>query len=241
VLGREAAPGKSSIAEKVFRHDHHLESVAPAPGSGAFVSRRCQECHAAVAGSDTMAGTAIVDLAGCARCHTDGAPTAVADPSAPKRTVTDMFHKSHMPGEKRDSLAAGCLSCHVPAAGEERMGFKPGTADCSSCHQRHENLAEGKCALCHLDRGHEQNRGPDGKVRYRFLERGIFEASAATKKPRGAVEKFDHFSRGHVGGKCADCHEEKAVDGSRRVLDVPLPKPDAASCAECHNRTRYHR
>jgi hypothetical protein len=241
VVGREPKDGKSPIVEKVFRHDHHMETVAAAPGTGAFLSRSCQECHRTLAGSDSMAGVPVVDMDGCVKCHADGAPTAVADPAAPKRTVADMFHKSHAPGEKRDSLAAGCLSCHVPAAGADRMEFKPGAADCSSCHTRHENLAEGKCVLCHLDRANEGNRGPEGKVRYRFLERGIFEATAATMKPRGTVEKFDHFSRGHAAGKCADCHEEKAVDGARRVLAVPLPKPDAASCVECHNRTRYHR
>jgi len=241
VVGKEPKDGKSPIAEKVFRHDHHLESVAAVPGGGPLLSKRCQECHGKLAASDSMAGVPVVDLDGCVKCHSDGAPTAVVDAAAPKRAVTDMFHKSHMPGEKRDSLAAGCLSCHVPSTGATPMTFKEGAADCSSCHTRHENLAEGKCVLCHLDRANEGNRGPDGKTRYRFMERGIFEATAGTMKPAGTVEKFDHFSRGHVNGKCADCHEEKAVDGSRRVLDVPLPKPDAMSCVECHNRTRFHR
>ena len=241
VVGREPKDGKTSIAEKVFRHDHHMESVAAAPGAGALLSKRCLECHKSIAGADSMAGVATVDMDGCAKCHADGAPVAVVDPAATKRAVPDLFHRAHMPGEKRDSLAAGCFSCHQPVAGTGPMGLKPGAADCLSCHTRHENLAEGKCVLCHLDRSHEGNRGPDGKARYRFMERGIFEASAATMKPRGVVEKFDHFSPGHVTGKCADCHEEKAVDGSKRVLEVPLPKHDAPACISCHNRTRYHR
>ena len=121
------------------------------------------------------------------------------------------------------------------------MAYRPGTADCASCHTRHENVGGGKCALCHLDRAHEGNRGPEGRVRYRFNERGIFEAAAATLKPGGAVPKFDHSSRGHDGRKCADCHDEKAVDAADRVSAIPLPRPDAPACFDCHNRTRFHR
>jgi hypothetical protein len=254
VLDRAPKDGKTPIGEKVFRHDHHLESVSPPGGTGLFASRRCLECHRSVAASEGMAGVPLADVDGCVKCHTDGAPVAVADPAAGRRTVTDMFHRVHVlaPGDAvrdaapgspatRDSVRAGCLACHLPAEGEAPMAFRPGTADCSACHTRHENVGEGKCALCHLDRAYEGNRGPDGKVRYRFNERGIFEASAATTKPRGAVERFDHFSRGHRDGKCSLCHDEKAVDPADRVLDVPLPRPDAPACLECHQRTRYHR
>jgi hypothetical protein len=252
--GDAVAPGRTPVAPKAFRHDHHLESVSPPAGAGLLASSRCLDCHKSVAGSDGLAGVPLVDMEGCVKCHTDGAPVAVADPAARKRTVTDMFHRVHVlapadlardaaPGSfaRRDSLRSGCLSCHVPGEGPGPMALKPGTADCASCHTRHENVGEGKCALCHLDRAYEGNRGPEGKFRYRFNERGIFDPAAAVKKPAGSSAKFDHFSSGHKGKDCAACHDAKAVDGSDSVLAVPLPAADAPACVECHARTRYHR
>jgi hypothetical protein len=254
VLPGAAAEGKIPVAPKVFRHDHHLEDVAPPAGGGLLASVRCLDCHRSVAGSEGLAGVPLVDMEGCVKCHADGAPVAVPDPAARKRTVTDMFHRVHVlsptdlardaaPGSfaRRDSLRGGCLSCHVPAEGTAPMALRPGTADCASCHTRHENVGEGKCALCHLDRAHEANRGPDGKVRYRFNERGIFDPAAATTKPRSPVAKFDHFSPGHDGKQCSLCHDDRAVDRAESVLAVPLPGPDAPACVECHQRTRYHR
>jgi len=190
--------GGAPRIERVFRHDHHLRTVAPLPGTELDFSGQCLECHRTLAGSDTLAGTPLVDTSGCSACHGGGVPEPVPAPAGRTRAVNDVFHRVHTvdfsggpgaPGPagafvRREQLRKGCLSCHVPAAGDGRMGLAPEAEDCKACHTRHENLGQGKCALCHLDRAHPGNLGRDGAVAaYRFNEEGIFDrAKAGTKR-----------------------------------------------------------
>jgi predicted CXXCH cytochrome family protein len=157
----------------------------------------------------------------------------------------------------RGSLNEGCLSCHDPVAGEARMGLREGTRDCRSCHDRHRNVGEGKCARCHMDPQYEGNwvvlQTREGEVREmhpRFLERGIFDRKLATLRPVASVDRFEHRSPGHAGEDCLLCHDPKAIDAAVRIggkdapaepPSVPLPRVEDLSCAECHGRTRYHR
>ena len=251
VVPRPRSDQPPARVEKVFRHDHHLRSVQVPPGTGLVYSEQCVACHGSVAGSDSLAGTPLVDTDVCASCHTDGAPEPVA--AAGTRTVTDMFHRVHTldPGSiavgatrslaQREKLVAGCVACHAPVEGEERMGFRAGTQDCSACHTRHANVGQGRCVLCHVDRGYEGNRRPDGRLDFVFQEEGIFAREKAVVKTTAAIAAFDHGSPGHAGRACAECHDEAAVDPAERVLDVPWPAVDEASCVACHALERYHR
>ena len=121
------------------------------------------------------------------------------------------------------------------------MNFKEGAKDCKSCHSGHENLGEGKCVLCHVDRTPGKNREMNGRLEFRFNEPGIFNADKATKKTTAAMPRFDHASAGHAGHECAECHRADNVDRATRVLDVEWPAFDEDACVKCHVRERFHR
>ncbi|MCE9635012.1 MAG: FHA domain-containing protein [Planctomycetes bacterium] len=248
--------------KKAFRHDHHLRTVDPGKGGGLALAASCIACHHAVAESSSLAGLgsalAAATLDSCKDCHVEGAPKPVAGTGT--RTVVDMFHSVHTvePGTSgggtlralsgRETLAQGCVSCHVPAAGDAPMKLREGTADCSACHKGHESLGGGKCALCHVDRASAANRDAKDALVYRFNEAGIFAREKAVVKTTAPVHRFEHFSRGHTkdaadasGAGCAKCHDPKAVDAAQRVVDVAWPGPLDPSCLACHVRERYHR
>jgi hypothetical protein len=252
VLERSSPDHRTSIGEKVFRHDHHLRTVTPERGDELAFSQTCRKCHEEVAGSTTLAGTPIVSTKSCAECHVDSEPTAVPVKEGATRKVTDMFHKVHtvdaaspsrsaLRYASRDSLAQGCLACHMPVAGEKRMDFKAGAADCKSCHTGHENLGEGKCVLCHVDRTPGVNRELNGRLEFRFNEPGIFNPAKATKKTTAAMKPFDHKSPGHANHECAECHRTADIDGATRVKDVAWPAFDEDACVRCHVTERFHR
>jgi hypothetical protein len=270
---REVAAGdaRAEAEVRVFRHDHHLPTVDPATGTGLALSEaQCAKCHGTLASADRITAAHLVDLAACAECHDGKAPEPVPpEPGAEARRVVDMAHGVHRLTfaraaqgvtegfVDRGSLNEGCLSCHLPVAGEARMGMKEDAANCASCHDRHRNLGEGRCARCHMDPQHPGNwvtlKTRDGEVRElhpRFLERGIFDRSLGTLRPVESVAKFEHRSPGHAGADCAACHDPEAVDAAVRIggkdapaapPSVPLPRFDDPSCADCHARTRYHR
>lgn len=256
----KAAAARTEPVRMAFRHDHHVRTVAPERGGELALAASCVPCHAGVAESASLAGLGatlpVAGLDACGTCHTEGAPTPV--PGSGRRTVVDMFHSVHTvePGTTgalraladRESLSKGCLSCHVPAAGTERMGLREGVADCSGCHKAHENLGGGRCALCHVDRRSPANRDDRGRFLYRANEAGIFAREKATLKRTAPVRWFDHFSPGHAvasddpaGAGCATCHDAKSVDSAERVADVAWPGATDPSCVVCHVRTRYHR
>ncbi|MCG3136151.1 MAG: hypothetical protein HMLKMBBP_03991 [Planctomycetes bacterium] len=267
VSGAQHAPsGEPRVL--AFRHDHHVRSVTPPKGGEADLSASCVPCHKGVAESRSLAGLggalprADVSTATCGTCHTDGDPVPVAAADGRTRTVTDMFHLVHTvePGVQtgraamravasRGALAQGCLSCHVPAAGAAPMTLRAGVSDCSACHAGHESLGEGKCVLCHVDRASPANTR-DGKLVYRTLETGIFDAASpkAARKTVAPIESFRHFSDGHAepsgaSGErtCVPCHDAASIDRATRVLDVPLPGAAERGCLECHVRERFHR
>lgn len=252
VLEKSSPDHRTSIGEKVFRHDHHLRTVTPASGGELAFSQDCRRCHDAVAGSPTLAGTSIVDTKSCAECHVDSEPTPVPVKEGATRKVVDIFHKVHtvdaaslsrsaLRYASRDSLAKGCLACHTPSAGEAPMGFREGAKDCKACHTGHENLGEGKCVLCHVDRAPGVNRELNGRLEFRFSEPGIFNPAKALTKTTAAMKPFDHRSAGHANHECAECHKPENVDGATRVLDVAWPAFDEDACVKCHVTERFHR
>ena len=251
VLEKSSVDHRTSIGEKVFRHDHHLRTVAPAAGGEMGLSSECRACHDEVAGSRTLAGTKLVTTKVCATCHTGTEPVPVETAGATRRVV-DMFHSVHVADvsalsrsalryASRDSLTKGCLACHMPVSGDAPMGLREGAADCKSCHKGHENLGGGKCVLCHVDRTPGVNRDLGGHLEFRFSEPGIFNAAKATKKTTAAMKTFDHGSPGHAKHECAECHTAKSVDAATRVLDVAWPAFDEDACVKCHLRERFHR
>lgn len=267
---------KTSIAERVFRHDHHLTAVNPALGTELTYSKQCETCHSSVAQSETLAGTPVADLTwtgvnttGCASCHNEGEIRKVAVPGGATRTVRDIFHRVHTldAGEaaegalatrsERNTLARGCVSCHVPVEGADRMGLRQGTGmggrvlsgeeainDCLACHSGHENVGQGKCVICHVDRtaGGPNWTGPNKSAFvFRFNEAGIFNREKGTTKTEPVIARFDHGSIGHEDSACDVCHPADSIDPKARVLDVAYPRFDDPSCVECHVQTRYHR
>jgi hypothetical protein len=252
VLSKSSLDHRTPIAEKVFRHDHHLRTIAPPSGGELAFSQDCRSCHDALAGSMSLAGAPIVNTTGCAKCHVDSEPTPVPVKEGATRRVVDMVHKLHtvdaaslsrsaLRYASRDSLARGCLSCHEPVAGAAPMNFKEGTSDCKACHAGHENLGEGKCVLCHVDRAPGKNRELNGRLEFRHSEPGIFDKEKATTKTTAAMRRFDHKSVGHAGHECAECHRAETIDGATRVLDVAWPAFDDDACVKCHVRERFHR
>lgn len=259
VTDRTAPPAAQRTVRRAFRHDHHLRTVAPERGGALALAVTCVPCHGDVAESASLAGLggalAPAKLDGCRECHTEGAPQPV--PASGTRTVTDMFHAVHTvePGTSggalralanRETLSNGCLSCHVPVAGEGPMGLREGTKDCTACHAGHESLGGGRCALCHTDRRDPANRDAKGGLLYRRNEPGVFDPSKGVVRTTAPVARFDHFSRGHLGTPgavpdCAECHDVSGTDRAERVSDVAWPGPFEASCARCHARERYHR
>jgi hypothetical protein len=248
---RAAEDHRADIGAKLFRHDHHLRTTKAERGEELAFSKDCLSCHKALAGSETLAGAALVDTSGCAACHVDSEPVPV-DAKGATRRVVDMVHKVHtvdaaslsrsaLRYASRDSLAKGCLSCHEPVAGEAPMGFREGAKDCRACHTGHENLGEGKCVLCHVDRTPGVNRELNGRLEFRKNEPGIFNRAKATTKTAAAMARFDHGSRGHKDHDCATCHRADDVDKATRVLDVAWPAFDEESCVKCHVRERFHR
>jgi hypothetical protein len=251
VLEKSSADHRTSIGEKVFRHDHHLRGVTPPAGGELAVSQECRICHEEVAGSESLAGTKLVTTKSCAACHVGAEPVPVETGGATRR-VGDMFHSVHVADASavsrsalryaaRDSLTKGCLACHTPVSGAAPMGLREGAADCKSCHTGHENLGAGKCVLCHVDRTPGVNRDLGGRLEFRFSEPGIFNPAKATKKTAAAIKTFDHASAGHTGHECAECHSASNVDGAARVLDVTWPAFDEDACVKCHVRERFHR
>jgi len=253
VLPKTAGSEPPEMVEKVFRHDHHLPGVDVPVGTGLVFSETCMPCHTTVANSGTLEGTAIVDTSGCVECHTDGEPRPAPRAAAFTRPVTDMFHSVHTvdPSNlaqgatrslaQRDKLAQGCVACHVPVAGEDRMGFREGALDCTACHERHANIGQGRCVLCHVDRHFEGNRRPNGRLDFVYQEEGIFNREKAVTKTSLAIANFDHGSSGHRDHPCDECHDAAAIDQTERVLDAAWPAYDEASCVKCHALTRYHR
>ncbi len=251
VLEKQNVGDRTSIAEMVFRHDHHLPTTAVAEGTGLVFSEQCMPCHTSVAQSETLGGTPLADLSTCTECHTGGEPVAVAK-AGESRTVVDMFHRIHTVDPatltegagaslaQRETLSQGCMSCHVPVKGETRMTFKDGTQDCSACHTRHASVGRGLCAVCHVDRAYEGNQ-KNGRLQYVYNERGIFDLAEAVTKTVPAQKEFDHGSPGHVDHPCAECHDTGALDSTGRVTEVAWPANDEDSCVECHALTRYHR
>jgi hypothetical protein len=251
VLERAAPDHRMSLGEKVFRHDHHLRTVTPDKGGEIAFAQDCLACHKSLAGSDSLASAAIVDTTSCAKCHVDSEPVPVKATGA-TRQVVDIVHRVHtvdaaslsrsaLRYASRDSLAKGCLSCHEPVAGAAPMTFREGAKDCKACHTGHENLGEGKCVLCHVDRTPGVNRELNGRLEFRFNEPGVFNPAKATKKTTAAQPRFVHTSPGHAGRECAECHRAETVDAARRVLDVAWPAFDEDACVKCHVQTRYHR
>ncbi len=252
VLSKSQANHADKQTIATFRHDHHLRTVAPPAGGEFALSQDCRPCHDAVAGSSSLAGAALVNTTGCGKCHVDSVPTQVPVKEGAVRRVVDMVHKIHVAdaanlprrallSAPKDTLARGCLSCHKPVAGAAPMTFETGATDCKACHTAHENVGEGRCAVCHVDRTPGKNREVDGRVEYRFNEPGIFEKSKATTKTTAAMALFDHRSRGHAGRECAECHRAENVDQATRVLDVTWPAFDEDACVKCHVRERFHR
>ena len=252
VLSKTSADHRTPVGEKVFRHDHHLRTVSPGKGGEFALAQECRKCHDGVAASRTLAGTPLVDTKVCAQCHVDSEPTPVPVKEGATRKVTDLVHGVHtvdgasvsrsaLRYASRDSLAQGCLSCHEPVAGAAPMGFREGAKDCKACHSGHENLGEGKCVLCHVDRTPGRNKEFGGRVEYRFSDPGIFDPAKAVTKTTAAIRTFDHTSRGHAGHECGECHAAPSVDGVRRVLDVAWPAFDEDACVKCHVRERFHR
>jgi len=257
---------RSGLVVLAFRHDHHLRTVTPTRGAELDLAATCVPCHKGVAEGDSLAGLGAslprADLSVCGTCHTDGDPKPLptGKSGATHGPIVDMAHAVHVvePGVQtrggpkmlagRESLAQGCLSCHVPVAGTERMGLREGAKDCTACHAGHEHLGEGKCVLCHVDRASAANRDAEGGLVFRTNDPGIFDRAKATVKRTNEVRGFDHFSPGHAepasdptGAGCADCHDAAATDASQRVLDVPWPGHADRTCVACHVRTRFHR
>jgi len=241
------------MVEKVFRHDHHLPDVSVPAGTGLVFSETCMPCHTSVANSGTLEGTAIVDTSVCAACHTGGDPRPAPRAAAFTRPVTDMFHSVHTVDPstlaqgatrslaQRDKLSQGCVACHTPVAGEARMGFREGALDCTACHERHANIGQGRCVLCHVDREFEGNQRPNGRLDFVYQEEGIFNREKAVTKTTLAIADFDHGSPGHLDHACEECHDALKIDTTERVLDAAWPAYDEASCVKCHALTRYHR
>ena len=251
-----AAPVKQA-----FRHDHHLRTVTPERGDELALAGSCVPCHGAVAESSSLAGLGSAlgsaKLDGCKDCHTESAPKPV--PGTGTRRIVDMFHSVHTvePGTSgatlralanRESISGGCLSCHVPAAGDAPMKLREGVADCSACHKGHESLGSGKCSLCHVDRKAPENKDASGATLFRFNDPGVFAHEKAVVKTSAPVRLFGHFTRGHAadasdasGAGCAKCHDAQSVDQAQRVLTVAWPGPTDPLCVTCHVRERYHR
>lgn len=235
-----------------FRHDHHLRTTTVERGGELAFSQDCLACHKTLAGSDSLVDTRISDANLCSSCHVDSVPTPVLVKDGATRRVVDMVHRVHtvdaaslsrsaLRYASRDSLAKGCLSCHEPAAGDKPMGFRDGAVDCKACHTGHENLGEGKCVLCHVDRTPGVNREMKGRLEFRFSEPGIFNRDKATTKTTAAMPRFVHTSAGHKDHACAECHAAANVDQASRVLDVAWPAFDEDACVKCHVQTRFHR
>ncbi len=253
VLPKTASAAPPEMVEKVFRHDHHLPDVNVPTGTGLVFSETCMPCHKSVADSETLEGVALVDTSGCVECHTDGDPQPAPRAAAFTRPVTDMFHRVHTVDPstlaqgatrslaQRDKLSQGCVACHTPVSGEDRMGFREGTLDCTACHERHANIGQGRCVLCHVDREFEGNKRANGRLDFVYQEEGIFNREKAVTKTTLAIAKFDHRSPGHVDHACSECHDAEAIDVTERVLTAAWPAYDEASCVKCHALERYHR
>lgn len=271
----KAAAQRTAPVELAFRHDHHLRTVSPETGRELDLAAACVPCHGEVAASASLAALGaslpVANLSRCTDCHTEGAPVRVARAAPAERRIVDMFHSAHTvepgaggaPGtvlgglSSRDTLARGCLSCHVPGEGAAPMTLRDGVADCTACHAAHEHVGGGRCAFCHLDRNAAANSlsakdprdgSPRTRVVYRANEAGIFDRAKAVQKTTSPVRWFDHFSPGHAPlaadptcAGCSDCHAAGDVDAAVRVLDVRWPGATDAACVRCHVAERFHR
>ena len=189
--------GKSGVSDAkprtmAFQHDHHLPTVTPESGDAISLHKLCAGCHKGVEASSALSGLGdqlpIAETTDCTSCH-DSVPKRV--PGTGTRTIVDMFHAVHTVEYEKsastrrraagvDTLAGGCLSCHVPVAGAKPMGLRKDVEDCTACHKGHESLGSGKCALCHVDRTSPLNYNSEGTlIAYRTNEPGIFSREKA--------------------------------------------------------------
>ena len=51
---------------------------------------------------------------------------------------------------------------------------------------------------------------------------------------------FSHFSSGHEGVTCGECHESEKMKGVNSIASVPIPDETSKGCRECHLKTRFH-
>jgi hypothetical protein len=228
-----------TMKSRAFRHDQHLSFPRPTSEEEARVNAaQCAECHTDMALSAQLVaspGSYLGPPAGsCASCHEEDGrsliegPGTPAEPLAPASTVA-FPHAQHV------EVEGGCLACHaVPVDSSQRVATIEGAAQCASCHVEtsgdlsvaHHFLAGAGadgCAVCHTS----QSDPASGRAMA-----SVFYAEADAAMGRST---FSHTLEAHKQGSCTDCHGDLTAGE-----DIYSPPESAASCRECHARSRFH-
>jgi len=194
----------------------------------------------------------------CTRCHRESAdPGSTGRPFAPEPVAvalspetlverSDFPHELHMDFRADGPLKGGCFTCHEFTVESEGPGFagipttKPEMLDCATCHEKHAYVGGGACRKCHpTDESGRYNAyfGKEPPKERSFLSRSGPAANA-----------FDHFSSGHEGVSCGECHNLgaegplKNLAQATTLAEIPIPDESDPVCRSCHlkEKQRFH-
>jgi len=206
-------------------------------------SHACGECHAGIVSSRELAQPYyMAETDSCATCHRglddSSVPRVVSDQDRIRMhelvEQIDFPHDLHANWE-HDSLRGGCFSCHgfgESAVAHRSPVFTPESVKtCRECHDRdHENIGGGACQVCH----------EAGDPVYRAA---LDDPSWESTKDWPALNRFSHFSAGHLESlqdDCSTCHP--GVAAAATIGEVVVPSENNATCRDCHiaERQRFH-
>lgn len=238
---RDGSPGdqERTVQGRKFWHALHVPDLED--------EASCRSCHVEVLEGGDLGANLSPDAYGgaqgdCERCHDTERPRPLLDdlPAAIERT--DFPHDLHLerPWTPEGGLeqTLDCLDCHeFSDPSDDLLRVLPSTPrdvrDCTRCHvgstggQRtvHLNLGAGNCTFCH---------GPGDPS---------YGGEPLPREDWPALNRFDHFSLGHIDTTredCAACHADTHL--ATRVSEVPIPDEGLASCRQCHveQGARYH-
>lgn len=169
----------------------------------------------------------------CTACHLDG-KVAAAEPR-PARTFwhglhlgKDMLAPTGAAAASRTSVDAerGCASCHQDLAGAGSL--QPATE--GAWHWPADAAAQQPCQACHKDAAGKPLALTPARV------------AIAPERTR-AVSDFPHDvhlrspaygKQGDLAAGCFACHEFAAPLGDRQFTQVPVTRPSAKDCSNCH-------
>ncbi len=213
--------------------DPAASGIAPVHAIHAENEVECESCHESASTAKDLQGLLptmetcaacheVEDESKCGSCHINGAPSASAGFSWPKRTILSNFpHSAH--GEKQQQ---SCADCHGPD-GEGGMTF-PQHDTCRQCHATEAGF--GDCRMCHAEGQDLRPRSHDPQ----YLATHALDATYDQQKCQSC----------HTQTDCQDCHNGDNVRPRVHPLNYALShsleaRSNERLCQTCHEDATF--